>query len=245
MKKLLALLLGTGVSLVGFGSLAAAQAGAWQAGSIAQSGASINQSAPSKRLNTEWLLEDLGGSGVIDNLQTTLRFDSGDRISGQGGCNRYNAPAKLTGNRLTVTAIASTKKLCPPAVMNQENRYFQALQNAQRLRLEGPYLLIDSQGLKAPLRFTRLTTTSTAETTLVAFQGRRNAVRVFTRDGQTQMNVYDKRDRLTWVRGNPVKTEQTPEGIRYTNVRGEAPLVVFVPNAGELPTLTINGKVDR
>ncbi|MBW4582697.1 MAG: META domain-containing protein [Tildeniella nuda ZEHNDER 1965/U140] len=245
MKKLLALLLGTGVSFVGFAALATSQPVAWQAGSIAQSGASINQPTPSDLLNTEWLLEDLGGSGVIDNLQTTLSFDSGDRLSGQGGCNRYNAPVKLVGNRLTVSAIASTKKLCPPAVMNQENRYFQALQNAQRFRLEGSYLLIDSQGLEAPLRFTRLTTTSNAETTLVSFQGRRNAVRVFVRDGQTQMNVYDKRVRRTWVIGSPVKTEQTPEGTRYTNARGEAALVVFVPNAGKPPTLTINGRVDR
>lgn len=59
------------------------------------------------------------------------------------------------------------------------------------------------------------------------------------------MNVYAQRDRTTWVRGNPVKTEQTPEGTRYTNVRGEAALVVFVPNTGGSPTLTINGRVDR
>lgn len=214
-------------------------------GAIAQSDGAMTKPSQPQFAGAEWVLEDLNGTGVVDHLQTTLLFDGRDRLSGQGGCNRYMAQAQLANNRLTVGAIASTKKLCPPAVMDQENRYFQALQNAERVRLDGAFLLIYSQGVKAPLRFTRLTATNPTETTLVAFQGRRNAVRVFTRNEQTQMNVYDRRDRVTWVRGIPVKTEQTPAGTRYTNMAGEAALIVFVPNTGAPPTLTINGKVDH
>lgn len=114
--------------------------------------------------DTEWLLEDLGGTGVIDNAQTTLHFDSTGRISGQGGCNRYIGRAQRQAVdgapdsefTLTIGAIASTKRLCVPALMDQENRYFQALQKAERIKLDGPYLLIDSEGIEAPLRFTRL-----------------------------------------------------------------------------------------
>jgi heat shock protein HslJ len=237
MKTFLTLLIGTSISLF--------QVTAEQLGTIAQADASIQQLAPSQLVRSEWRLKDLGDSGVINNLQTTLRFDSRDRISGQGGCNRYTAPVKLAVGRLTVSAIASTKKLCSPAVMNQENRYFQALQNAERVSSEGPYLLVYSQNLNVSLRFTHLTTISTAQKTLVAFQGRQHAVRVFTRNGQTQMNVYDQRDRIIWVRGASVKAEQTPEGTLYANTTGEARLVVFVPRAGQQPTLTINGKVDR
>ena len=43
--------------------------------------------------NTEWLLEDLSGRGVLAGVQTTLRFNELNRISEQGGCNRYNAQA--------------------------------------------------------------------------------------------------------------------------------------------------------
>ncbi|XGV98487.1 MAG: META domain-containing protein [Leptolyngbya sp. BL-A-14] len=244
MNKTLALLLGGSVSLIGL-SPTIPPVEAAQSNAIAQANGAMTQPSQPQFADAEWVLEDLNGTGVIDNLQTTFQFNGRDRLSGQGGCNRYMAQAQLMGSRFTVGAIASTKKLCPPAVMNQENRYFQALQNAERASLDGPYLLIYSKGIKAPLRFTRLDSTNANETTLVAFQGKRNAVRVFTQKGQMQMNIYDKRDRITWVRGTPVKTEQTPEGTRYTSVAGEAALVVFVPKTGSAPTFTINGKIDR
>lgn len=197
MKKRLALVIGTSVGIISAGTFAMSQATAGQMDVLAQTGESMMQPSQPQFANTEWVLEDLNGTGVVDNLQTTLRFEGRDRLSGQGVCNRYTAQAQLVGKRLTVGGIASTKKLCPPAVMDQENRYFQVLQSAQRVNLDGAYLLVYSQGVKAPLRFTRLTAANLTETTLVAFQGRRNAVRVFTRDGQMQMNVYDKRDRTT------------------------------------------------
>jgi len=201
---------------------------------------------------TEWLLEDLGGAGVIDNLQTTLRFDEPNHISGRGGCNRYTGSAQWTGDTaesfFTVSAVASTRMMGTPAAMNQERRYFQALKNAERIKLDGPYLLIQSQGNTAPLRFTQLQAnapSSPAENTLVAFEGRKNAVRIFTQNGQTLMNVYNKQDGITWMRATAVTVEQTAAGTRYTNTRGESKVVVFVPRSGEPPRLTINGKVDH
>ena len=211
---------------------------------------------------TEWLLEDLGGAGVMDYLQTTLQFDEANRISGQGGCNRYSATTQLSGEEsessFMVGAVASTRMMCTPAAMNQETRYFQALQSAQRIKLEGFYLLIYSEKNAAPLRFTRIrayilesatdestTNESAADSTLVAFEGRRNAVRIFTQNGQTLMNVYDKQERVTWIRANPIGFEQTPEGGQYKNIHGEVQVTVFVPSSGETPILTINGKIDR
>jgi len=104
----------------------------------------------------EWLLEDLAGSGVLDSLQTRLKFEQEERLNGLGGCNLYFANYKLNGENIKVGIIASTQKACSPAVMNQEDRYLKALQQAYRLRLDGPYLLIDCQGLKQPLKFTRI-----------------------------------------------------------------------------------------
>ncbi len=112
--------------------------------------------SPNQLSNTAWLLEDLSGTGVVDRVQTTLHFGTGDRLFGSGGCNRYNARATLANDQLTVGGIASTKKMCPQAVMNQELRYFQAIGQAQRVSLQGPYLLIYHQGSNSPLRFTQL-----------------------------------------------------------------------------------------
>lgn len=115
--------------------------------------------------NTEWILEDLNGTGVIDNLQTTIMFEAGgDRINGNGGCNRYfsgidfdEEGATATSQTVDLGVVGSTMMACPEAIMDQEGRYFQSLQTAQRIELDGPYLYIYSEGQEQPMRFTQLT----------------------------------------------------------------------------------------
>lgn len=121
----------------------------------------ILQKVDSKSLSeqirsSKWLLEDLNGRGVMDYVQTTLVFNSEESLGGSGGCNSYFAGYELNQTVLNVTEIGSTRKMCPEAVMNQENKYFEALEKAQSIRIEGPYLLIDSEGYQQPMRFTRL-----------------------------------------------------------------------------------------
>jgi heat shock protein HslJ len=40
--------------------------------------------------------------------------------------------------------------------MDQEDRFFEALENARAIRIEGPYLMIECEGIKKPLKFVRL-----------------------------------------------------------------------------------------
>lgn len=75
----------------------------------------------------EWIVEDLGGGGVIDKAQTSLNFDQQGRVSGSGACNRFNAAYRLTGEGISFGPIAATKKACPPAVMAQEALFFEIL----------------------------------------------------------------------------------------------------------------------
>ncbi|WP_206753947.1 META domain-containing protein [Microcoleus sp. FACHB-1515] len=233
-------MLSAGLSAAGFNVAIASQP--VQPSAIAQATSVPRTSMIDQLADTEWLLEDLAGAGVIDNVQTTLRFDGTTGISGRGACNRYRAGIRSEGGEsLTVSAVAATRMACAPAVMNQETRYFEALQTAQRVTLDGENLLIFAEGNDAPLRFTRLNVTSTPAPgtgagtgtstsgnagemqTLVFFEGRRNVVRVFVLDGQTRMNVYDKQDRVTWIRGVEADVRQTREGTVYTN--GYIPLL--------------------
>ena len=108
-------------------------------------------------IGTEWLLEDLNGTGIVARVQTTLKFDAADRISGNGGCNRYFAAVRIENTGFNVGPIGSTKMMCPPAVNDQEAAFFKSLGNAQRFRIEGSTLLIDSIDQDKPLKFTRLT----------------------------------------------------------------------------------------
>jgi heat shock protein HslJ len=107
-------------------------------------------------IGTEWGLEEIDGSGVADNVQSTLRFERNDRIIGWGGCNRYFTGLRSTGNGIKLGPIGSTRRICPPVVMDQEDRFFEALENARAIRIEGPYLMIECEGIKKPLKFVRL-----------------------------------------------------------------------------------------
>jgi heat shock protein HslJ len=103
---------------------------------------------------TEWVLEDLGGSGVIDDAQATLAFLSDGKVAGRGSCNRFTGTAEIGASDIKIGPLASTRMLCPGAVMNQETKYLKALQSAQRFERDGSTLLVYSSGIEKPLKFT-------------------------------------------------------------------------------------------
>ncbi|HMJ61436.1 MAG TPA: META domain-containing protein [Bryobacteraceae bacterium] len=105
---------------------------------------------------SEWLLEDLAGAGVIDNVQATLAFPEAAKVSGKGSCNRFFGPAEVAGNTIKLGPLGATRMACPEAIMNQETKYLKALQAADRFEWKDPYLLLHSKGVEKPLRFTRL-----------------------------------------------------------------------------------------
>jgi putative lipoprotein len=107
---------------------------------------------PARLWGTAWVLEDLAGAGVMDYVRATLEFPEPGKVAGNGSCNRFFGSATVTGDRLTVSPLGATRMACPEAVMNQESRYFQALQGATRFTLDGPWLLVHSAGLEKPLR---------------------------------------------------------------------------------------------
>jgi heat shock protein HslJ len=107
--------------------------------------------------SSEWLLEDLVGLGVIDNIQATLTFPEASKVAGNGSCNRFFGPAEVSGNAIKLGPLASSRMMCPEAVMNQEMKYMNALQTAGHFEWKDPYLLIYCKGFEKPLRFTRIT----------------------------------------------------------------------------------------
>ena len=107
-------------------------------------------------VGSEWLLEDLGGAGVIDNIQATLSFPEAGKAAGSGSCNRFFGPAEITGSAIKLGPLGSTRMACPEAVMNQEKKYLDALEAAERFEWKEPYLLIYCKGFEKPLRFTKM-----------------------------------------------------------------------------------------
>jgi heat shock protein HslJ len=128
----------------------------------APANAKMASSSASTMINltgTEWRLEDLGGGGIIDNSQATLAFPEAGRVAGNWSCNRFMGSVTIAGNSIKIGPLAGTRMACASeAVSNQEMKYLKALEGATRIEWEDPYLLINSEGLEKPLRFTKSAT---------------------------------------------------------------------------------------
>jgi putative lipoprotein len=106
-------------------------------------------------VGTSWLVEDIDGRGVIDNLQSTIRFDTDGRVSGMGGCNRYFGSVTIDGGSISFGPLGATQMACPPAIMDQEDRFLRALANARRFETKNGLLYVFGDGQAPLLRFSR------------------------------------------------------------------------------------------
>jgi heat shock protein HslJ len=100
---------------------------------------------------TEWLVEDIGGKGVIDMAQTTVEFSEEDRVSGSTGCNTYRASSEIEGGQISFGPMASTMMACPDALMDQEQRFTAAMSTVRSYEVahDGAILyFLDENGVK-------------------------------------------------------------------------------------------------
>ena len=109
-------------------------------------------------LGTAWLVEDIDGHGVIDRARSTMEFAKAGQIGGLAACNRYFGPVTLDGDMIAFGMLASTRKMCPESVMEQEQRFMEALSKVNRLELihAGQVLLMYADGTEAILRFSKI-----------------------------------------------------------------------------------------
>jgi putative lipoprotein len=99
---------------------------------------------------TIWTLVAFDGAGGSDapiaDTRITLSFAGQDHhAGGSSGCNRYTGGYTEAGDQLTFGPLASTRMWCasPEGVMEQEQRYLAALQQAARYEVTDSQLRID------------------------------------------------------------------------------------------------------
>ena len=90
----------------------------------------------------EWLIEDIGGKGVIDNSPASLLFLPDGQLAGNAGCNRMIGSYTQDGETLTIGNAGATLMLCPPALMEQETRLLDLLPAVQSYRIDETGALI-------------------------------------------------------------------------------------------------------
>jgi heat shock protein HslJ len=88
-----------------------------------------------------WLVEDIGGRGVVDRAQTTMQLAEGGSVSGDTSVNSYQGRATIDGNEISFGPLATTRRAGPPAMMDQEAKFLKAAKTVSSFRFEATGLL--------------------------------------------------------------------------------------------------------
>jgi len=96
---------------------------------------------PEDLLEGTWLAREIGGE-AIGAGQPTLHFTSDGRASGSGGCNSFTGPVSIDGDAMAFGPLASTRKACLPALLDQEQKFFIALAGVRSFQLDGEQLTL-------------------------------------------------------------------------------------------------------
>lgn len=84
---------------------------------------------------SRWVLERFGDQSVLASTEITLMFDDTDsRAGGRAGCNSYSA-GFTTDDGLSFMNPVSTLMACAPEIMEQESRFFRALEGVTEFLL--------------------------------------------------------------------------------------------------------------
>ena len=77
-------------------------------------------------------VEWIGERPLIDSSHLTVTFGEDGRAYGTAGCNHWFAGYTLEGKQISFGPAGSTRKMCAPSLMEQEQRFLDALTKVQR-----------------------------------------------------------------------------------------------------------------
>jgi heat shock protein HslJ len=97
--------------------------------------------------DTNWIVTGYNNGkqavvSLVQGTQISVTFGNEGKVSGNAGCNRFNADYALDVMSISIGQAASTKMMClePAGVMEQESAFLQALSSAATFSLEGDRL---------------------------------------------------------------------------------------------------------
>ena len=103
--------------------------------------------SPASLVGIWWVAEEIEGQGVLDRVQSTLTFESPQRIAGRAACNQYFGSVEQREGTVRLRPAGMTRMACPPPVMDQEHRFLSALGAVTGVRFDaGKLLLFDESG---------------------------------------------------------------------------------------------------
>ncbi|UZT80241.1 META domain-containing protein [Ectopseudomonas chengduensis] len=88
--------------------------------------------APQLETERSYQVEWIGERPLIDRSHLTVTFAADGRAHGHAGCNHWFAGYMLKDDAVRFETPGSTRKMCAPSLMEQEQRFLAALTEVQR-----------------------------------------------------------------------------------------------------------------
>jgi heat shock protein HslJ len=99
-------------------------------------------------LTASWAAVELNGKPVAG---PTLDYTT-DKVSGTGGCNRFNGPITIEDDAIQIGPLVSTKMSCE-GKSEIESQYFSALESARSFVIDHGMLLLKAEDGHVLLKF--------------------------------------------------------------------------------------------
>jgi heat shock protein HslJ len=97
---------------------------------------------------SEWRPSFMSAADLPAGIKMQVEFQPDGKITGSGGCNRFFGGYTISGNRIKIGPLASTRKACP-GLLRVETAFFATLQAASSFEQTGTTLvLFDDAGAK-------------------------------------------------------------------------------------------------
>jgi heat shock protein HslJ len=114
--------------------------------------------SPPPLIGTAWTLSAMSSGGTTSSTTTsanpiTMTLASDATVSGSAGCNAYHGGYTTQGDSLTFEPLATTRKLCEPDVMSQEQSFLTAMGNVATFAVDGSQLTMSDSSGAALLTF--------------------------------------------------------------------------------------------
>ncbi|TWU10455.1 heme-binding protein [Allorhodopirellula heiligendammensis] len=102
------------------------------------------QGPPTTKENTvfgNWVIVDIDGHGVVELAEPTLEIAADGSVSGNTSVNRYFGKATIAGDQIQFGKMGATRRAGPPALMDQEQQFLNALGKVTRYKIDDKDLL--------------------------------------------------------------------------------------------------------
>lgn len=107
-----------------------------------------NVMAATELAETAWRSTHIGEMRLQDDAEINIRFDLGNNVAGNSGCNRFFGQYALTDGKFEMGPLGSTRMACPEPANSFELSFLQALKQARSVtRTDSRLVMRDGEGV--------------------------------------------------------------------------------------------------